>query len=108
MDAAIKTDWVSALRSGNFPQCTGVLREERGEADYGYCCLGVLTWLAIKAGVDNTNLPYGTLLAETVSEWACLASLDPVVSLGGRHTLSALNDRGFSFTEIADAIEEGL
>lgn len=46
--------WTDALRSGDYEQATGRLVEvdpANGKA-IGYCCLGVLCELAIKAGVS--------------------------------------------------------
>lgn len=47
MRKSVKEKWVAALRSGEYKQATGVLKNKEG----GYCCLGVLTDLAIKDGV---------------------------------------------------------
>lgn len=38
--------WVAALESGKYEQTTGTLRD-----DEGFCCLGVLTELAVNEGV---------------------------------------------------------
>lgn len=46
MKSEIKELWVNALRSGDYPQASGWLR-----TDEGYCCLGVLCELGVKAGV---------------------------------------------------------
>lgn len=51
---AINTDlivgWVAALRSGEYKQATGRLRTPEG-----WCCLGVLTDLAIKKGLIDAE-----------------------------------------------------
>lgn len=44
MNPEIKQQWVDALRSGEYPQSTNYLRDKTG-----WCCLGVLTDLFIKA-----------------------------------------------------------
>jgi len=46
MNPAIKTQWVAALRSGEYQQGRNFLR-----TDEGFCCLGVLCDLAAKAGI---------------------------------------------------------
>lgn len=46
MKPAIKQLWIDALRSGDYRQGRGCL-----SADGKFCCLGVLTDLAVKAGV---------------------------------------------------------
>jgi hypothetical protein len=38
MNQVIKEKWVAALRSGEYKQTKGYLRNKKG-----YCCLGVLT-----------------------------------------------------------------
>lgn len=43
-------DWVSALRSGEYQQASGRLRTPQG-----WCCLGVLTDLAIKKGLIDAE-----------------------------------------------------
>jgi hypothetical protein len=37
MNPELKSKWLTALRSGEYPQTTGVLRDNKG-----FCCLGVL------------------------------------------------------------------
>jgi hypothetical protein len=46
MNPAIKTQWVAALRSGEYQQGRNFLR-----TDEGFCCLGVLCDLAAKASI---------------------------------------------------------
>lgn len=48
----VREKWVSALRSGEYPQTTGRLHDEDG-----YCCLGVLCEVAIKEGVSIAKGP---------------------------------------------------
>lgn len=115
MDSQIKQRWIEALRSGQYKQGEGCLRE----ADK-YCCLGVLTDLYIKetgkewskAGDSHylsSNTYYfadsSATLPRPVQEWAGLNSYDPHV-LGA--PLSHWNDTGSSFEDIALFIEDGL
>lgn len=121
LDPAVKADWVSALRSGEYSQGHGALQKGGG-----FCCLGVLCDLAVKAGVEltignacgcgdddcspgvtyNNNESYPPT---PVLDWAGMSSMDPIVKYGGEtRTLSALNDEGRSFEEIANLIEEQL
>lgn len=98
MNPEIKAKWVQALRSGEYKQGVGRLRSLGDE----FCCLGVLTDLAVKEGVEGVewdddmdgiavlevckgwsgdtfpctvtaNLPF------VVMEWADLSSPDPEV-----------------------------
>lgn len=122
----IKALWIDALRSGEYQQGREYLNSEKG-----FCCLGVLCDLAIKAGVINDweegpdLSPHGeeemivvkrvagsasTLPAE-VHDWAGFRYGDQFGMLGlvGDGTsLAALNDHGSTFAEIADIIEEKL
>lgn len=125
MKADIKTEWLAALRSGKYQQGKRVLKT----ADDKFCCLGVLCDLS---GVgkwsdeahafpsEEHGFVYqtpngdddGAVLPFYVEEWAGLNDVNPTIasmefSLLGE-TLAALNDRGASFTEIADLIEKHL
>lgn len=117
----IKELWCSALESEEYTQAKGRLRT----AD-GFCCLGVLSDLAIKAGVQewvaeegggygvSTSFGHpkkGTVSGE-IQSWAGIKGLqgdDPVVEIANeRFRLSALNDSGSSFKTIAQIIREQL
>lgn len=132
MDAKIKTDWVKALTSGYYKQTTGCLFNADEDT---FCCLGVLTDLAVKAGVFDWNtLPedgsgqvgLGDVLPKRVQEWAGLddgKGDNPEVELPCDHRnclpgdncsgvlvmdLATLNDNGESFGVIAELIGEQL
>lgn len=129
MKTEIKKLWVDALKSGEYKQATGCLKNTKG-----YCCLGVLTDLYHKetgigfwremngqsffyphaiAGSEATRLPF------SVCEWA---GIDP--SNQGRYgalptsvssptgfscnSLADLNDHDTPFEQIADVIEKQL
>jgi len=117
MDQAIKTEWVAALRSGEYQQGSGYLRDLDGK----YCCLGVLCDIAVKRGVipdPSTNayaFKYGggpaddVYLPVAVMEWAGLDATNPTVPHEGeQEKLSAINDNYHPFTEIADLIDAHL
>ena len=125
MKADIKAKWVAALRSGQYEQAEGVLRN-----DEGYCCLGVLCDLYAKeTGMDwwdgggeyamhgnNNTLPI------EVRAWAKLADeFGSYVEIetdedGATHppyrtdvSLTELNDTwNYDFKQIADVIEQQL
>ena len=88
--------WVAALRSGEYAQTTGRLRD-----DAGYCCLGVAFDLLAKdgkgswAGVSKEEgyIPSG--YGETYVG----------LSLDRQDDLAALNDNGATFAELANHIE---
>lgn len=127
------TDWVNALRSGEYVQGEEVLRS----ADNKYCCLGVLCDLFAKENqgewvLDGMGTFYSfevidpdaynskdwnhEILPLAVAKWAGITStgeLTEVVwdrpeSRGvSADWLTALNDHGYTFEQIADVIESG-
>lgn len=117
MNQEVKKKWVAALRSGDYTQGLGSLKNAKSE----YCCLGVLCDVAQKEGLaliekyrtyekaftfdgEKTFLPY------SVRDWAQLSTEAPYVLVGaGMERLDHLNDSGdFSFNQIADLIEASL
>lgn len=109
MKSEIANKWIEALESGKYQQTTKVLCKNDA-----YCCLGVLTELAIKDGLDISKEihPHGiwyggyrTFLPEKVVEWAGMKSQDGHYQNYTR-CLSADNDSGSSFKEIAKIIRE--
>jgi hypothetical protein len=126
--ADVKTRWVQALRSGEYPQTRGALRRVSAIADgppRGFCCLGVLCDLAAKEGVTTPveqggligyrtvgryNKPFTetSILPSEVRDWAGLDSPYGLEWDNGLETLTSVNDGGGSFAEIADRIEAAL
>lgn len=114
MPKSIATDWLAALRSGQYKQCGGALSD--GD---GFCCLGVLQVVA--AGHVSTHEDghvYGTPPTAWLEQHGIDFDLgevhsrknDPVfdVQIGCLVTVasaSELNDRGYTFEEIADVLE---
>jgi hypothetical protein len=125
MNQAIKTQWVAALRSRDYKQGRHLLNS----AD-GFCCLGVLCDLAVKAGVADWGAPATVagiagvsydyvrkcdnktgVLPEPVQEWAGLETANPWlwVQRAGDVSMARANDScGLSFPELADLIEVQL
>lgn len=110
----IKDRWVAALRSGEYQQGRNFLRRDNDT----YCCLGVLCDL-LKADlkIDWKNREFenfsfanrDVFLPGSVSSLAGLESNDPMVTVDGKQRrLSELNDKGYSFPQIADLIEQQL
>lgn len=122
MNPDVKAKWLTALRSGEYPQTTGTLHRtaDYRETDWsdakpaGWCCYGVLCDVAVKEGLKvirktDEDLEYfdGVIdyLPPSVVEWAELPSNDPEVR---GESLAIRNDNGVTFAEIADLIEEQL
>jgi hypothetical protein len=121
----IKELWCAALESGEYPQSKGSLCSVEG-----FCCLGVLGDLAVKAGVakwktvkenepkrlvtdSGANRVY---LVPEVIEWACIPKnweeydeyfyLPVSQVIKPYRNLPEANDMGLSFTEIAKLIRK--
>lgn len=102
MDAQLKQKWVEALRSGEYPQCQGMLHSKDG----GYCCLGVAATVAgykIDRHRDEVVRPNGSI---DESSYGALEDFGLLSSVRG--PLIEMNDRGKSFAEIADYIEANI
>lgn len=122
MNPEIKKQWVDALRSGEYLQGQDLLRD----ANNKFCCLGVLCDFYSKAtGVEwgnSFNIGRGLCMHEEydvlpgrVAEWVGLPleggndwTEVPVCYGSGSTTLASMNDRGDTFAQIADVIEEKL
>lgn len=104
--------WVEALRSGEYQQTQGTLRNmRRGDS---YCCLGVACEIYRKEfggewlDLDEDGWPYfldrSANLPDDVQGWLGLKT--STGSFGdGDASLAGRNDDGASFDEIADLIE---
>jgi len=127
MKADIKTKWVAALRSGEYEQTEGVLRNGNG-----YCCLGVLCdiysketgveWFVPNDYGDCTIHGHDGTLPVEVRLWAAIPhdvgafvavskSYDEGEKTIVDHSLSLteLNDSwSYNFHQIADVIEQQL
>jgi hypothetical protein len=119
MEENIKKEWLAALRSGKYEQSTGRLRDDKG-----YCCLGVLCDIYIKAQknedikwfegftdnflVDIDGDREEVSLPDKVRSWAGLTTdIGRFTSEDGKtNNLAHLNDNGYSFNQIADLIEK--
>ena len=107
MNKKMKTEWVKALRSGDYKQGKEFLKSEQG-----YCCLGVLcdlneTHEVKKSGKGKYKMPTeGTLkklglYGIVADDWA--SARYPAST--AVDYLAGMNDDGKSFKTIADAIE---
>lgn len=110
MNADVKAKWLEALRSGEYQQAAGQLRD--GNA---FCCLGVLCDLASQSGAvrpwegNGIIEDYGATLPPKVMDWAGLDNDNPQVRRNGHlWALGELNDNRATFAEIADVIERDL
>ena len=114
MNRRIKAGWVKKLRSGKFKQGLDALRQGKG-AETEYCCLGVLTAMAVKNGVCPAKTAWhgnagDQVLCSAVIKWAGLPNGNPDVFGKDEFitNLASLNDHAVSFAKIADIIEAQL
>jgi hypothetical protein len=131
MNKEIKEKWITALRSGEYKQCRNKLIKVKND-QRSFCCLGVLTDLAIKEGVISDNwklntdpktISYGeyvigheenSVLIKEVMEWAELSdneglyygTYDDNGVYKTPQSLAVKNDTGASFKQIANIIEK--
>jgi hypothetical protein len=102
----IKKRWVEALRSGNYKQTTGCLRN--GD---GFCCLGVLCDIVDPEGWGNGSslgIPYrhGNFIPD--AKTLQLVGIESGASTEIRHLTEMNDNSGNTFSDIADWIEENL
>ena len=114
MKERIKELWVEALRSGEFIQTEGALKNSDG-----YCCLGVLCelhrrafggskWIKIDSNAEAHYCGHTGDLPNEVIEWADFPG--PEGEKGSlEETLVTMNDIAKNtFSEIADFIEANV
>lgn len=107
MNRKIAKLWIEALRSGQYQQGEGTLRDR----DNKFCCLGVLCNLhaqehpevAKMQSVPSKYLGESEFLPSRVVWWAGMKSEAGVY---GHNELTTDNDSGLSFTAIATIIEK--
>ena len=115
-----KDKWVAALKSGNYEQGTGCLRNKDR-----FCCLGVLCDIINKElevgkwdnKYFNNNDHYVFRINDTIDHGGLPLQIQEIAGIGSRsgsinyinkkyETLSYLNDKGSTFEQIAEIIEE--
>jgi len=121
---------IAALRSGDFPQTSETLCKQEDDGTFAFCCLGVLTEVAIANGLegveridDEDGDGWGYLctepdgktsfelsdLAALVQRWYGLWQPNPTIkdtNTGGTtRAIEANDDHGWDFNEIADGFE---
>lgn len=109
------SNWIDALRSGDYAQGTGVLRSAFKD-NVSYCCLGVLCEIAPDAEWDGTLYQYHgydgyVSNAFPVDDWftertGLVTEIKNIISRGFMSELADANDeQNKDFNEIADMIE---
>lgn len=111
MKPALKKEWLEALRSGDYQQGREYLcRITPSGHQERFCCLGVLAdigldadWLPRDKGTPAYEIRKGHagILMNADRKEVGLSSQD-------HHLLIGMNDRGATFADIADWIEENV
>lgn len=106
MKKDVADKWVAALRSGEYKQTRSLLKDSNG-----YCCLGVLCEIVGQEFSVDYNGGYRcdghqSSLPPKVRELSGLGTDFGDRPLAPAHSLSAINDNGKAFSEIADIIEK--
>lgn len=105
MKKKIMKKWVKALRSGDYKQTTGCLKD-----DTGYCCLGVLCDIYRKDQKKGFNFLNRGTLNETVMKWSGVKTDEGIIGDEleyGNERLIEMNDfYKKSFKQIAKVIEK--
>lgn len=124
MDAELKASWIAALRSGEYPQTQGRLRQWVDKDEPSFCCLGVLCEVHpnIEWRSEHGSYVADESLADSQFKFMSLSLGNVGIRLGldkhfeanngatmdAESILMGRNDRGETFDEIADWIEENL
>ena len=113
MDKDVKEQWLTALRSGEYKQCIGELKNNSGE----HCCLGVL--LETQGWKETTFYKDKSIFSNYVSQEGVINheenELDEYTAdsfgLNRQHQVKLMklnDDTGWSFNLIARWIEDHL
>ena len=97
----IKAKWLEELRSGKHHQITETLKDQFGNGEYGYCCLGVLAEkvMGLEVRIADEGIPYDS------GDPIVYQKVDKILGKCLSAQCSDKNDDGYTFSEIADYIE---
>jgi hypothetical protein len=113
MDKDVKEQWLTALRSGEYKQCIGELKNPGGE----HCCLGVLLqsqgWETTPYHKDNADYTYYMSPQGDINNEECELSENTRSEFGLTrpqevHLMKLNDDKGWSFKLISKWIEDHL
>ena len=98
----IKTKWLEELRSGNHHQIQGTLKDQFGNGEYGYCCLGVLAEkvMGLEVRIMDGDAP------NDVGDTGIYEKIGNTIGQYFSDECSRKNDTGWTFEKIADLIEK--
>jgi len=93
--------WLRALESGDYAQCTSVLKRENK-----FCCLGVA--MELFSSIEDHQTCLSDSITKLLGLRSSLGEFRTPYELNGIrfHSLAQLNDNSFSFAEIAAIIRK--
>lgn len=118
--------WIKALRSGEYRRASSYLAKARKKdgVPTSFCCLGLACHIAKVPGIlgmgtttgGSSYIVYGegrseSFLPKEARDWLGVDESDPGIEWPIEHrmqgtTLADLNDAGWTFVQIADALEK--
>lgn len=127
MTKELKDQWLTALRSGEYKQGKGTLKQQQspGTSDCTYCCLGVLcdivgpeNWSPTYSGKYKYTYPslnsifndsYGTLPKSLSNKLeVSTATMEKLIKMNDAGLTPNTTLEKYTFLEIADWIENNL
>lgn len=97
-------EWIAALRSGEYKQTAGTLKDDRG-----FCCLGVACDISkLDEWREEKYLGASLSLPLKVQFYFGIQGSEGSMSDRDYYALTGMNDCGESFQKIANVIEEEL
>ena len=105
MTKKLKKEWIKALKSGKYVQGVGSLWNRKINS---YCCLGVLGKICGVTGLSG-NLKYEFLDSTNLNLKGLNKVPEELQGTGGlAQVLADMNDKHYTFEEIAQYIEKNL
>lgn len=104
MDAELKQKWITALRSGDYQQASGQLRNQHAE----FCCLGVLAQISGACVWDDAGDAFVNGVRASMEDEYYLFPEFASLDLETQKHLATMNDNGRTFAEIADWVEKNV
>jgi|GEM_PF-3411517 len=104
-----KAVWIAALRSGDYKRGKGRLKKKLKGKD-SFCCLGVLHDIHGEWGDSITSVVgYKSYAPKGIFKYGYLSrGTSRGLDTHTQHILASMNDRGKTFNQIADYIENNV
>lgn len=104
LDPEFKKKWIEALRSGKYKQGRHCL----GDSERGYCCLGVASLIVGDRFPAKRTTPIFSQNLPSCLKIRADGSVSPEVSVLEKMNDGDIYSHSYTFTQIADWIEQNL